>query len=600
MNLFKRFRIQQIFFGSFFLFFTIFLTIIIIVTYHYSVEEMITTTTDYQKENLTLLTEDLSNNLKNYDDISIVLSRQKAFREALRGSDDPYIRRTLFSTLTQDFSNIIYSVPGLHSLEVYMETPPYNIINQPIHYAHLYTIEHKDWSEQIKNRTHTWIGKRKVRVNNSKEQEVISLSRNVYSTKGDLEAILVLNIQSSQIENWLNRKQRNSNLLLLDSNGATIASSSEVEVDRKILSLAEESAQNIQEQRSLMQQVEQKAEFIVVTSLIPSSNWSIMEITPYEELTKGSKMLTGFLALIGLGSLMTAFIGTFFLTKRFTDPIIYLTRVLEKFPKENISSELPTDYRNEFGQLYKGYRELIHRSETLYTSLLEQSRRQREAELKALQANINPHFLYNTLDQLNWSALERGDEDMSQMLELLGNMLRIGLSKGESIITVHDELKYVEYYLKLQKIKMGNRLSYRIDAAESVLGYYVPKLTLQPFVENSIIHGFHDQRDGLIEVVVEENADSLVFSVFDNGVGINEANRSKEKMDTGGYGTVNVQERLDIYFGERASVTVKNRTEGGAVATIVMPKVLDKEAIQLKEYNQDELFRENRFIENES
>jgi two-component system sensor histidine kinase YesM len=577
------------------LFFIVFLAIIIIVTYRYSVDEMITTTTEYQKDNLTLLTEDLSNNLKNFNEISIVFSRQKVFRDALRGSDDPYIRRNLFSSLTQDFSNIIYSVPGLHSLEVYMDNPPHNIINQPIHYAHLQMIEQKNWSEHTKNRTHAWIGKRKIRMNNSSVQEVISLSRNVYSTKGDLEAILVLNVKVSVLEEWLNRKKNQSNLLLLDSQGAMIASSGEVEFEDELLTLVEETAQNIQEQRSLEQQVEQKDEFIVVASSIPLSSWTIMEITPFEELTKGSKVLTGFLALIGLGSILAAFIGTLFLTKKFTDPIIYLTKVLEKFPEKNIVSELPTDYRNEFGQLYKGYRELIHRSETLYSSLIEQSHRQREAELKALQANINPHFLYNTLDQLNWSALERGDEDMSHMLELLGNMLRIGLSKGESIISIRDELKYVDYYLKLQKVKMDERLSYDIKAPESVYHYCIPKLTLQPFVENSIIHGFHDQRKGSIQVVVEEKEEELEIRIIDNGIGLTKPMKYKEKMDTGGYGTLNVQERLDIYFGERASVTVKNRSEGGATAIICLPKVIDKDAIKFKEYNQEEVLEDSRF-----
>ncbi|WP_100407349.1 sensor histidine kinase [Bacillus solitudinis] len=591
MGLFKRYRIRHIFFGSFFLFFIIFLTIIIMVTYRYSVDQMISTTTEFQKENLALLTEDLNRNLDYFDDISIVLSRQKVFQDALRVTDDPYTRRTYFSALSQDFSNYIYSVPGLHSIEVYMERPPNNVLNQPIQYYPLEVIEDKEWNEQIKNRTHAWIGKRIIPSQGIADIDVASLSRNVYSVRGELEAILILNIDSTLLEDWLIRTNYESNLLLLDSTGTVIANSNSVPLEDDFLAFVEESALNIQEQRSRMHQVEQKAEHIVVTTLIPSTNWTIMEITPYEELTAGSKVLTGVLALIGIGCILTAFLGTLYLTKKFTDPILDLTRVLKRFPQQDISTELPTDYRNEFGQLYNGYRELINRSNMLYQSLIEQHRRHREAELKALQANINPHFLYNTLDQLNWSALERGDEDMSRMLELLGNMLRIGLSKGENIISIYDELRYLEYYLKIQKIQMGERLSYKINAPESVSDYFIPKLTLQPFVENSIIHGFHDQREGNIIIEVLELDDTIEFKVIDNGSGLkSDKNVIKEKMDTGGYGTVNVQERLDLYFSNDASVSIENRKSGGAIATICIPKIRDKENIKYKDYKLEEYY----------
>ncbi len=561
------------------------------VTYRYSVDQMISTTTEFQKENLALLTEDLNRNLDYFDDISIVLSRQKVFQDALRVTDDPYTRRTYFSALSQDFSNYIYSVPGLHSIEVYMERPPNNVLNQPIQYYPLEVIEDKEWNEQIKNRTHAWIGKRIIPSQGIADIDVASLSRNVYSVRGELEAILILNIDSTLLEDWLIRTNYESNLLLLDSTGTVIANSNSVPLEDDFLAFVEESALNIQEQRSRMHQVEQKAEHIVVTTLIPSTNWTIMEITPYEELTAGSKVLTGVLALIGIGCILTAFLGTLYLTKKFTDPILDLTRVLKRFPQQDISTELPTDYRNEFGQLYNGYRELINRSNMLYQSLIEQHRRHREAELKALQANINPHFLYNTLDQLNWSALERGDEDMSRMLELLGNMLRIGLSKGENIISIYDELRYLEYYLKIQKIQMGERLSYKINAPESVSDYFIPKLTLQPFVENSIIHGFHDQREGNIIIEVLELDDTIEFKVIDNGSGLkSDKNVIKEKMDTGGYGTVNVQERLDLYFSNDASVSIENRKSGGAIATICIPKIRDKENIKYKDYKLEEYY----------
>jgi two-component system sensor histidine kinase YesM len=348
-----------------------------------------------------------------------------------------------------------------------------------------------------------------------------------------------------------------------------------------------DSVRVLQEKRGGERQLDHlEADHIVVASAIPRSNWTLVEITPYEELTKTSRLMASILAMIGFASIGIAFVGTWFLTKKFTDPIIFLTKVLAKYPQKKVSEELPYDYNNEFGLLFNGYRDLMHRSDRLYESLIKQHSRQREAEMKALQANINPHFLYNTLDQLNWSAIERGDEEMSRMLELLGNMLRIGLSRGESILTIDDELTYLKYYMQIQEIQMEGRLTYSIDVPSTIRSYYIPKLTFQPFVENAIIHGFHEQREGHISLTGKEYEEYIVFHIADNGLGMKKdlhiQAKNKPKLDTGGYGIRNVGERLDIYFSEKASVNVTNRKEGGVVVSIRLPKIISKDQMQCR------------------
>ncbi|MFD2706071.1 cache domain-containing sensor histidine kinase [Salibacterium lacus] len=572
MELFKKYKIQNIFFISFFLFVTVLLVIIMYVTYQLSARENIATTMTHQEEKLKLLGEDLSSELTNYHETSIGMSRQNAFQNLLRGAEDtPYEKRRLRSSMNLDFSNITYSVPGLHSVSIYMKEPPVNGAH-PVSYHPLSAMQ-DNWGKKLQNTSSAWLGERKVQLSfNFENEEVISYGRNLYSARGELQAVLVLNIKISYIQEWMQNRSESSRLMLMDGETSVLSRTTSLSIPDETRDYMEETAMRFQKENGLTDTAARQGNHLVVSAAVPSADWTLIEVTPMEELTEGSRELTGWLALIGGVSIIAAFFATLYLTKRFTDPILYLTKVLNQYPLRSIPAELPDDYRNEFGQLFQGYRQLMYRSDMLYQSLIDKNKRQRKAEIRALQANINPHFLYNTLDQLNWRAMERGDDDMSRMMELLGSMLRIGLSKGESIISVEQEIDYVHHYLELQKIKMEDALSYEVIVDAPVKAYFIPKLTLQPFVENAVIHGLPDTKDGVIKLVVSQTPESIVFEILDNGPGLSE-DAPSSTINAGGYGIRNVKERLRLYFGEKAVVSLQEQKEGGTAAVISIPKI---------------------------
>ncbi|RSL34849.1 sensor histidine kinase [Salibacterium salarium] len=577
MEIFKKYKIRNIFFISFFLFVTVLLVVIIYVTYHLSTRESINTTLKHQEEKLNLLSEDLSSELDNYHETSIGMSRQNAFQNLLRVSNQGNSQedRRLRSSVNLDFSNITYSVPGLHSVSIYMEQPPSNGPH-PVQYKPLSMLE-EGWSKKLNNTSSGWLDEREIQLYFDFDTEnVMSYGRNVYSARGDRQAVLVLNISTSYIEEWMQERSDHSRLILLDGETSVLSRTTSISIPEDTQKYLQETAVRFQEEQGFSNQASREGNHLVVSTAIPGTDWTFIEITPMEELTEGGREIAGWLTIIGTISIIVALLATLYLTKKFTNPIMYLTKVLNKYPLHDISAELPTDYKNEFGQLFQGYRQLIHRSELLYQSLIDKNRRQRKAEIKALQANINPHFLYNTLDQLNWRAIERGDDDMSRMMELLGKMLRIGLSKGESIITVQNELDYLRHYLELQKIKMEDTLSYEINEGEGMFRYLIPKLTLQPFVENSIIHGFPDSKDCFIQLNVMENEHDLVFELIDNGKGIQHMNTNMSHSDTGGYGIKNVNDRLQVYFGYLANVSLYSNDTGGTTVSITIPKITDR------------------------
>ncbi len=486
------------------------------------------TTTEYQQNQLKLISEDLTSKLEAFEDYSIVLSRQQIFRDVIR-REQPFYGGNV-NSLTQDFSNIVYSIPAIHSIEIYLNTPPIDNIQYPVRYSDLASIYDSTWYEQIEDISSTWLGKRTVKMV-AGEQPVISYGRKINTSRGLLQSVIIINLDPYAVQGWLLGFSEKSNLVLVDNEGNVISSTSSFEIDElffdKLLEAKESTADEL-----LTYQVRHNENFVVATSISPV-NWMLMEITPYEEMVSVSRKMAKSLVGLGIVAIFLAFIGTLLLTRSFTKPILHLAGVMSHYQMNQPNPDLPKGYKNEFGILFKGFQDMMNRSKMLYKSLDDQNRRQREAEIKALQANINPHFLYNTLDQLNWLAIERGDHDMSKMLELLGKMLRIGLSKGESIITIENELKYLDYYLRIQKIQLEERIDYKIKVPKPVQHYFIPKLTLQPFVENAIIHGFQDGRKGTVYITIIEEPNHLMIKVIDNGVGFRTLSPNKNKLHTG-------------------------------------------------------------------
>jgi two-component system sensor histidine kinase YesM len=571
--MFRKYRIHSIFFASFFVFTVSILIVIILFSYHYSSAQIIDTTTEYQKNNLYRLSEELGDNLKSFQDYSVILSRQHNFRQVISGRQSVREQASGRTSLTNDFSNVIYSVQALHTVEIFMPSPPVDNIQFPVRYSELESIYEKEWFEELENSAYSWLGHREVETM-AGSAEVISLGRKINTSSGELSAVMIINLDPLIVESWLRKEHEDSHIVLLDHMGKIVASTYKEEIGGTDYDgLINSSQESFFDSPSQSQRELENS--LVVTSSIPSVNWTVMQMTPYEELTEGSMNMAKKLVLIGIIGVLIVLIVTSFLTKKFTYPILQLANVMKSYRLTQTKVSLPQDYRNEFGELFDGFEELTNNMENLYKSLDDQHHRQRKAEIKALQANINPHFLYNTLDQLNWMAIEKGNIDISRMLELLGKMLRIGLSKGDSIISVRDELKYLEYYMDLQKIQLEDRLSYDIRVSDNVLNYYIPKLTLQPFVENAIIHGFRDRRQGIITIDIKENAQNLNFCVIDNGMGFSESPFLTNSQHLGGYGIKNVTERLNVYFGDKADVHIDSE-EGRTTVALIIPKVSDK------------------------
>lgn len=299
------------------------------------------------------------------------------------------------------------------------------------------------------------------------------------------------------------------------------------------------------------------------------------------------EMMQGLLVLVGL--LVLAVSVTCWLVLRVavrtansvTQPIAKLRYLMQKAENGNLNVRFKARYADEIGDLGRSFNHMIERIDGLMHRVYEEQQYKREAELKILQEQIKPHFLYNTLDTISWMARDYDAEDIVRLVDALTNMFRVGLSKGNEIISVASEMQHVSNYLYIQKIRYQDKLNYHIDAPDDIKDYMVPKLILQPLVENAIYHGIKRKRGGgTIDIKGRIEQGKLRFIVQDDGAGISPEQlvqlkqRLEESQEYGSqksFGLPYIVQRLRLHYGSEGQVLVEGWPDQGMRITVILP-----------------------------
>jgi two-component system sensor histidine kinase YesM len=574
-NLFKRVRIGRLFFGSFAAFIAVLLLISSWISYNLTSRELAGNTANYQQDLLNELNKRLVTQLNSIEQMSLAASRNIDIIGFDPFDTDLFERNKRKRDLEALLASITYSTTMVQSIYLYTERPFLTDTQGPIRVFDLGKVRDEDWFPDIQNNDFAWIKERTIQTNTG-PLPVIGLARKLYNNSGIYYGLLLLNVKSSEIQNLIRGETEGRSRLLFDAGGRKIASIGDSNLQESEL---EKIRQISDKSGSIHLSANQQSESLLVWSKSPS-NWTLVEVTPWKSIIHGSIRLALILLTVGLSAIFIASFVTFFISRQFTKPIKLLVAFMGKLPDRGLVSDLPMDYTNEFGNLFNGYRKQMERIEELLESLKAQHKRQREAEIQALQAMINPHFLYNTLDQLNWLAIDSGQVKISKILSLMGKMFRIGLSNGETLIPIADEMTHVECYLQIQQIRWGERLAFTITVDENAKDLFIPRLTLQPFIENAIIHGFHGRKKGEIRVNVQLLNQDIQFRVWDDGVGLRPDWNQPKARKTGGYGLRNVRERIEAYFGPPYGVHITSTEGQGTEVTILLPQIQNKEEVE--------------------
>jgi two-component system sensor histidine kinase YesM len=235
--------------------------------------------------------------------------------------------------------------------------------------------------------------------------------------------------------------------------------------------------------------------------------------------------------------------------------------------------------QDEIGSLIRGFGEMINRIKFLIEEVYESKIKEKNFEMRALQQQINPHFLYNTLSMINFMAIESGQNDISKITLSLSDFYRTALNKGNNTCSLDDELKNMKAYLDIQQMMHDYDFELDIEIDEEIRGYESPNLILQPIVENAIGHGIDllEERKGVIKVYATENEDQVFIMVEDNGVGMDE--ETKHRMlneNSKGYGMRNVNQRIKLLYGEEYGLHIESVIGEGTLVTIRLPKIVFK------------------------
>ena len=313
------------------------------------------------------------------------------------------------------------------------------------------------------------------------------------------------------------------------------------------------------------------------------TDWTYVNILPYDNIFQNiSKMRTTMIVILVLLLMATSFIGTRF-ANSITRPIIMLSSKMEKVRDGNFDLS-PSDSNNiyhndEIGQLNHDFNVMINRINSLINENYVKQLLIKETELKALQSQINPHFLYNTLASINGLAKMNGQQKISAMVKSLSNLLRGAIRNKEIVITIREEINLLKDYITIQKIRYGERLDFSMEADEEILDCSILKLTLQPIVENSITHGLENLTGPCkISVTAKRIQDLIRIEVTDNGPGISEdiltKLRNMEIESKGfGIGLSNIDKRTKLIFGEKYGLVFESELRKETTVGIELPVV---------------------------
>ncbi|MBN2851154.1 MAG: sensor histidine kinase [Clostridia bacterium] len=320
---------------------------------------------------------------------------------------------------------------------------------------------------------------------------------------------------------------------------------------------------------------------ITTVQSIEYSGWKMVGISYVNEIVENRQNFNQLIIVILLFGIVFITIASFFISYKISQPIKRLEHQMNKIERGDFNIDsLEVKGEDEVKQLTKAFNIMILRIKNLMKQIVSEQESIRKSELKALQAQINPHFLYNTLDSIIWMNENKNYDGVTDMVSALAKLFRISLSHGKEIISIKDEIEHVRSYLIIQKIRYKNKFNYQIDIPEELENYLTVKLILQPIVENAIYHGINKIEDkGLITISVQCENMKIHFIITDNGYGIDKnlmesiLTSESSSESSSGVGLKNVNERIKLSYGEEYGITLKSEEDVGTTVTISIPVV---------------------------
>lgn len=416
---------------------------------------------------------------------------------------------------------------------------------------------------------------------------VVSLSRSVELTnRGHIRrGVLLVDMNFSGIEQLLSKANEKGNgyIYLMNRNGEIIYHPEQQAINSGLIYENNEVAATYEDGN--YEEVFEKEERVVIVKTVGYTGWKLVSVTPVREFAVSLNQIRFFAVMVAIITILLILFGNVLISSRVTDPIRKLEKSIKYLEEGNLDKEVYIGGTHEVRHLGRTINSMVRQMRKLMDDMVREQENKRKSELDALQSQINPHFLYNTLDSVVWMVESERYPEAISMVTALASLFRISLSKGKNIITIRDEIAHAKYYLDIQKVRYKNKFSVQIDIDPAIEECCIIKLIVQPLLENAIYYGVeHMDGEGEIKIKGYESEGDIYIEVSDNGMGI-----PKEKIDLlltddqkarkrgSGIGLVNINQRIKLYFKEQYGLKIESELDEGTTIIIHLPKIIYSE-----------------------
>jgi len=346
-------------------------------------------------------------------------------------------------------------------------------------------------------------------------------------------------------------------------------------------------------------------DYYIITEEIEALDLTVISLISSEILTQDSRKVTDLIVILYIFNI-PIFLGTaYFLYRNIDNPVTHLITKMNQFEAGNLDVRVTAERHDEFGYLFSAFNHMTTNINALINDVYIQELARKDAEISALQEQINPHFLYNTLESINWRAQLAGENDIALMIQALSKLMDASINRNnDKFITLEEEVGYMEQYMYLVQMRYSESLEFKKEISDDIRNCYVPKLIIQPLLENAVKHGIEPVGEGIITLKCYRDLENLIIEINDSGKGMGEyglrkirnsieleirnVNLQKDKRRSIGF--QNVARRIELIYNGKAIIDIKSKLNEGTCIKLILPisMRLDKEKNIIIERTEDD------------
>ena len=554
--------------------------IVTIVSMQYTRNSIFDNSVMYTQTIIRQMNQNIDSYIEYMDNIASMVSGNPDFQEFLYSEDDSVENK---DSIVAQFVTILQGRDDIKNIGIIGENGKYAINNgNKILNPHLNVKSQKWYQEAMKKSGSSAISSSHVQHAVFGERPwVITLSRGIrnFTGSGSTEGVFFIDLNYSVISGLCDQNNigEKGYVFILDRDGNIVYHPQQQQLYNELQTENIEAVLNAEGE--MVMTGDGKQEKLYSISRSEKTGWTVVGCMYVEELLEKSENAQSFYVITAIALVVVALFLSGLISKNITLPIQRLKDSMAKVQEGDFDAAgIVVESQNEIGSLTNSFNMMTNRIQELMEENVHEQEEKRKSELKALQSQINPHFLYNTLDSIIWMAEGKKNEEVVLMTASLARLMRQSISNEDELVSISQEVEYVKSYLTIQKMRYKDKLEFEIDVDPSIKYVHIIKLVLQPIVENAIYHGLkYKESKGLLTVKGYAKDDNVIIEIRDNGVGMDKETlehifeRHKVNYHSNGVGVYNVQQRLQLYYGNDYGITYESEQGVGTTATIVIP-----------------------------